>query len=73
MSLAVSLPGSVVPGALVTAWPAQRGTSDRLSAGCCRRLEVANVGVNPPAPVAQWIEQPVSTRSVGGSSPSGRT
>ena len=25
------------------------------------------------APVAQWIEQPVSTRSVGGSSPSGRT
>ena len=40
--------------------PAALGRS--LVTGECRR-----------APVAQWIEQPVSTRSVEGSSPSGRT
>ncbi len=28
--------------------------------------------IRPLAPVAQWIEQLVSTQSVGGSSPSGR-
>ena len=35
------------------------------------RRGLATIGL--PAPVAQWIEQPVSTRSAGGSSPSGRT
>ena len=39
-----------------------------IAAGC----ENGDRRLGAEAPVAQWIEQPVSTRSVGGSSPSGR-
>ena len=57
---------------LAAALGGRRAASAKLSVGAPAG-SVVNGHVGPhQAPVAQRIEQPVSTRSVGGSSPSGR-